>query len=116
MTAANDMSEAKEPVTFATTVEGEKIKLSDTNSSEQLPASLKETGREFNVTESDLLEAKHLAATFTLDKTIAVSRKSHAHSPVHAVACTDRVLSDDEKGAQATRQRPQFPHRDHQPH
>lgn len=77
MTAANDMSEAKEPVTFATTVEGEKIKLSDTNSSEQLPASLKETGREFDVTESDLLEAEHLAATFTLDKTIAMMKKVH---------------------------------------
>ncbi|KAK0659705.1 putative oligopeptide transporter [Cercophora samala] len=77
MTASNDMFEAKEPVTYASAVEGEKMKLSDSHSSQQLPESLKETGRVFNVTESDLLEAKHLASTFTLEQTIRMMKKVH---------------------------------------
>ncbi|KAK4202049.1 OPT oligopeptide transporter protein-domain-containing protein [Triangularia verruculosa] len=77
MTATTEKFEAKEPVAFASVVDSEKIKLSDTNSSEQVPESLKETGRAFNVTDSDLLEAEHLASRFTLEETLHMMRQVH---------------------------------------
>ncbi|KAK4173098.1 putative oligopeptide transporter [Triangularia setosa] len=102
MTVANEMSEAKEPVTFASTVEGEKIKLSNTNSSEQLPESLKETGRAFNVTESDLLEARHLASRFTLDETLRMMKQVHKqHSrdpnfPIEIINHIDEFIDNED--------------------
>ncbi|KAK0739454.1 OPT oligopeptide transporter protein-domain-containing protein [Apiosordaria backusii] len=89
MSMTNEKSEAKEPITFASTVDGEKIKLSNSDSAEQLPDSLKETTHAFNVTESDLLEARHLASRFTLDETIL--HHQHSRDPNFPMEVINRI-------------------------
>ncbi|KAK3986783.1 hypothetical protein QBC44DRAFT_383800 [Cladorrhinum sp. PSN332] len=95
MSAASEKAEPNEPGKVdASVFDNEKIKLSNTNSSQRLPDEFSDTARAFNAADDDLLEATAIASTFTLEETkemLAAIVKKHERDPNFDMAVTNKI-------------------------
>ncbi|KAK3308463.1 OPT oligopeptide transporter protein-domain-containing protein [Chaetomium strumarium] len=105
MSITNEKLEAKEPVTVtASDSDGGQVNHvpSGPIPGESLPADLRETGQALNVTEIDLIEAKDLARTFTVEDTKRLMEQVHKQHcrdpnfPIQIIEKIEEFLGHDE--------------------
>ncbi|KAK4187025.1 hypothetical protein QBC35DRAFT_553123 [Podospora australis] len=103
MSGKSEKPEVLDPITVADSVfDGEQVKFSNSGSSEKLPDEFKETGRAFNVTDRDLIEARHFAEGLTLEATKKLIKRIytlHHHDPnfpMEIISKMEEFLNNDD--------------------